>query len=818
MADSENRSPLYLTESARDNAHPDYQDDAWVSFDIDQTRWNKSFPYQLLVLRKENGAYIEDSAWRFTLPIPPQDLTISTPFAITTTVTLGGIVEEHNGAPIRMISFSGTTGVLPLRGAGEVLKASSSIQGILAGTITAATRVAQQVEGLITSSQTGTRSNLVDETAFDGEAGKGTGYYQFRLLQKFLESYITIKKSEEGRHLRLAVALWKDQAVYLVTPVSFDVRRTAGSPWEYNYSLNFRTWRRVVIGRQAAPVVVHTPIIRDPSGFANLLNQLQAARRVLQASRAVLQAVRGDIDNLLFEPLREVALFCKDALGVAAAAADLPKNVIRDMKSAVLEAASLQNAPAGIAAAFDAAGASIRSDIQSLAVTSSKAETGASDLGTNQDALSGAHEGNTPFDNPADNYDFFAEILPSELNLRPSVQAKIVLERERVRRLTRLDFEKARDVLVEFTTDFADAVGAGSDSYNQIFGRPSKVVTKTPTSNDYDALFALNQAILQLNKLSASNTIDRFNVTTLEQMAGLARRSGIAFTTPVSKFAVPFPYNHTLEQLSALYLGTPDRWHEIAALNGLRTPYVDEEGFDLELLTNGRGNEVTVSSADNLFVGQPIWISSSNAARTRRHITSISRNVVGPAVLSLDGDHDLDIYTTMAQATLHAFLPDTVNSQMQIFIPSQETSNEDDFASKAIPGLDEFDNLIRVGGIDLLLSQTGDLVITPDGDCRLAYGMTNIVQKVRVALSTPKGSLLHHADYGLEVPVGSSTADLSSKELLKRAQSLFDGDPTFTGITGASVRKDGPLMQMTIAVGVTGAAQVIPITVDVKQS
>ena len=56
----------------------------------------------------------------------------------------------------------------------------------------------------------------------------------------------------------------------------------------------------------------------------------------------------------------------------------------------------------------------------------------------------------------------------------------------------------------------------------------------------------------------------------IEAVAGLARASGIAFTVPTSKFAVPFPYGMTLEMLAAQYLGSRDRWMEIAALNGLR--------------------------------------------------------------------------------------------------------------------------------------------------------------------------------------------------------------------------------------------------------
>ena len=81
-----------------------------------QANWDKVFPYQLIILKKNSkGTYDQlGNDEVFTLPIPPHALTISTPFAINTSVTMGGILEEHNGAPIRNISLAGTTGVLPL--------------------------------------------------------------------------------------------------------------------------------------------------------------------------------------------------------------------------------------------------------------------------------------------------------------------------------------------------------------------------------------------------------------------------------------------------------------------------------------------------------------------------------------------------------------------------------------------------------------------------------------------------------------------------------------------------------------------------------
>lgn len=803
--------PLQSAEDARatnSNGSVAGIDKNWVfvgTSEIDGTRWNKSYPYQLMMVRQGQGSGNTGSEYQveqtFTLPIAPSDLSIVTPFAINTTVTLGGIVEEHNGAPLRQISFSGTTGVTPLRGSAPIAGQASIFEGILGGTIAAIDRTIDSATSLIGLGPD--KTNLLPEE-MDEEDLKGTGYYQFRLLQRFLENYAALKKLKVNQNLRLALAIWKDQSVYLVTPQTFDVRRSASSPWEYNYSLQFKGWKRVVLGGVSAPAYSpFVPVTRDPNKFAFLMNKLQGARAVLQGSKDVLLAVNSDVERILFEPLREVVLSCKDVLGVAVTAADLPESIASTFKAAVLEAKT----------SFDQLG----DDFRNLGVKSGKAEAGAGDTGDTKGALEGAENVNHIFDHPADNFELMDKIKPSELNLPPAIQRKITEERKRVRQLRRLDFEKTRDKFVEFAAQFADAVGAGNETFSATYGRQLVSATKTPTPDDFDVMFALNQTILEMNRLAASSAVDREQTTTMDALAGMASRSGIAFTVPTSKFAVPFPYGSTIEQLALTYLGDANRWHEIVALNGLRTPYVDEEGFDLILLTNGKDNQVTVSSAASLYVGQQVWLSSNSTSRTKRRITNIDQVSPGTVILTLDGDPDLDRYDVVAQAVLHAFLPDTVNSQMLIYIPSSLPPTEEDFRTKSIPGIDEFDRLIQVGGVDLLLTQKGDLAVTPDGDCRLSIGLANIIQQLKLVLTTPKGSLLHHPDYGLGIRPGASTADLDAKEMLSTLQTTLKGDPMFAGVSGVAISKAGPVLRVAMSVGIAGVNQTIPISVDIRR-
>jgi hypothetical protein len=125
--------------------------------------------------------------------------------------------------------------------------------------------------------------------------------------------------------------------------------------------------------------------------------------------------------------------------------------------------------------------------------------------------------------------------------------------------------------------------------------------------------------------------------------------------------------------------------------------------------------------------------------------------------------------------------------------------------------------MVRIGGIDLLLSGDGDLVITPDGDTRLAVGITNIVQKVRLALGTPQGSLLHHPSYGLPIVAGASTADVNAKGLSQAIKSMFNDDPSFTGVTSITVNKAGPTAAIGMNVGVSGINRIIPVNVKLAR-
>ena len=829
-AASENKGVVntFLTTNDLDGVKPDKSWEFAEAASL-SPNWNKLFPYQLVIMERENGTWKPaKNPAPFTLPIAPQSLVIDMAFAMQVEATQGGVVEQSNGSPFRDIVLQGTTGVLPLRNTTEKPSEFNIAGGIFAGTVSAVSVLTTQVAQ---SLALGSLNNVIPEDQFESSmgAGEGTGFFQFLLLKRFLELYSTKKKSKEGANIALGFAVWKEQEVYLVTPSKFTVSRAASSALTYNYNLSMRAWKRVTVkGAVGGVQVPHVFPGRDANKYAQVLNKIDDARRALENGRNVLSAIRADVNNAVFGNLRTLSLFVKDVLGTGIKVGDLPAELYSDFKNGLLEAPAIL---ASIKQAADAQPQTIQiaKDLEELSGTTQKTKTragspdpgqggpvGLRDSGNNYNGKKGS-PAHRVFNNPTEFYDFWSRVPAESLNLRPETVRSIERERTGVRNMRREDFERMRMDIGAVLADFEAAVGVGNAAFTTVFGTTNRNLVRTePSDGDWDIIFALGEGMRQLDAMAASSSINRVqNNTPSDFVAGLAQRSGIAFTVPASKFLVPFPHEYTLEQLSAKYLGTPDRWMEIATLNGLSSPYVDEVGFEVGFLTNGSGNKFSVADSLRYYVGQPVWLSAVGIPRQKRHIIKIEVLSTVLSLITVDGEANLNLFTMALQPKVQAYLPQTVNSLQFIYIPSSSPV-ETDWLTKSIPGVDAFDPLFRVGGADLLIDNNGDLVISRDGSTRLAVGLTNLIQRLRIGVATPQGSLARHPEFGFGVIPGTSTADVSAKAVLAAAKAFVANEAGFAGVSYAAVQKNGNGMTISLAVEIAGVSKTVPVTVDLK--
>jgi hypothetical protein len=783
---------------------------AWAG--IEGERWSKAYPYQLAILESQSRGYTVYQDTVFTLPIPPEELQINTPFATSLSATLGGIIRQPSGAPFRTISCHGSFGVLPLRPTANHLGEAwtdqlGAIGGIFGGTINGAQRTVSAAQSVVVGPEF--TPNIIQDQDIDLN---GTGYHQFRQLQRFLESYTEICTIQKGKNLRLALLIWKDQAGYIVEPVNFTVTKSVSSPHEYRYSLQFQAWKRIdpaSLGYSGTTDSIGpTSDKRKASALQDAFRRVDSARRTLQEARNTVLAIRSDFDSTVGEGLRQSSLLLKDAIGLVKTAWDLPMQMRADLTDTADRwwdsvKSSINNS--------DPSRRTILDNVSSRVQEAKNGQRNKNDPDPYGLAKVLSDEGNSWL---ADS------VKPSSIVITPSAQDSIDQELDRVKQLSRDDFRQMEQTARTFAADYADRVGLGNAQYNLTYGLSTAIATKQPEDDDYDVVTALSDSIKAFGALATySEVYQPKPQTTIEYIAGAANAAGIEMRIPRSKFAVPFCYGQTLEQLAQQYLEDAQRWHEIAALNDLRAPYIDEVGSEQPLLVPGRGNEVVVSDASRVIMRQQVTLYSPtdpSIPKDVRRVVGVKKIAPSYWVMTLDGTTDLNSYTPHNGVVVHTFDPYTVHGQQIIYIPSDSPSGVQD-NTQYVPTQTDIQQLLDVGYVDGALSDSGDAVIGSDGDWKLAWGLQGIIQWTRAALSTPKGSMSLHPEFGLPAVVGQSIADFSAKEVLSSLQEIFRNNSAFTGIRSASVEQAGPVAKINIELEVRGAEVLIPVSFNVPR-
>ena len=692
------------------------------------------------------------------------------------------------------------------------------LQSVFGGTIAAAQSLVTQVQTTINTFTTNSpNSKPITVQPQNSTAGAGsTGYYQAMMMQQFLEQYAEAKKNPANSGWRLVFDIPKQNTSYVVTPVQYNWVQSVSKPMEIQYQLQFKAWRRINLQNTPTPSA-QNPYTITPGILQRILNGITEARLTMSSAIGVIGAVTSDV-NQVFSVMSQTALFVKDALGVVTAASDLPASIVQDFNSAIQQFVFSNSSTVGAAVTTTAGAAGVAAIVAAANQRNGLSQTAVTNGQIGNSVANAQQTSNaaTIFNNPNANIDLLDQIPNNQLVLNTAQQNKL----NSILANTKLTVQQLKNnaaSILALANLLEDYFGAGTLEYSKLFNlSPPPTNTQPMSINQFLILDTLYEMIQGINILTATTQVTDNNIeSSLEYVAGLATTSDIPFDVPASKIIVPVPSNSTIESISALYLGDPNRWLEIVTLNQLSYPYLDYSGFQLPLVTNAIGRQAIVSTNQDLYLGQTITFMGNLQTQQSRDITNITPLPNGNYLLTVDGLANLDNFTTANGSYIQYYTPGTVNAMQKIYIPSDlPVAQTQGQVNVILPESVQLsgDPLAQISGVDWLLDSSGDLVIDNYGNFQLAYGMTNIIQWLYILFSTTLNSFLLEPGFGLGVSPGTSISDLNVQELYKQINQQITGDPRFSAVTSLQILAMPPNLKISVGVQLAGTTGVFPVS------
>ena len=809
------------------------------NFSIDGTDWAKVFGYEFTVYDVSGG-----TPRSFALPISPSSISIDVPVATSLSVTMKGIVEENNGAPLRRISIRGTSGVLPYNFIPSSKNSSGEGQGIFSKLVSVGARnTIGQINGTVNSAKkfASSASSIIGNGAARAEPlnlsptsleiSKQTGYTFIHGLINFLDQYLAMKKQKQYKNLRLQFVMHKDKMYWDCTLTGYQIRKMPGS-LEYEYDISLTAWRRAKnpakSSRTSSPKQLTTA--KEINALTATLNTLRNARKLVHSSINILTGIRSDIDQSLLTPLREAVLLTGEVVGAVHSAVDFIKVMVLSSdyyedsyKNALGRAVQTALSKGDIAKiaiqgeALKGQGLHATTSIISSAINYQSVNALDTLVSENENRTSNLKSDDsspidTIFKDPNSYLGFIDSFTVEDLQLSSTAQESVDSELSRVKSLGVDDLKKNKKLIEEYSNSISSGLGGASSTYNRVNSQPTKKTYKKLSSDDIILLNALNDITMQYDGLI--NFVKQQDPTTtsnyFDYYAQIARANNITFENSNSKFFVPFPYGSSLESLAVEYLNNADRWIEIAAINGLKNPYIDEEGFEVLFKSSGSGNSALIPYDDRLYVGQIVEVSSNLESTTLRSINSIDiLNSIEMAV-TFSGNPDLSKYTLADNAKLKAFFPDTVNSLKLIAIPSDRPLTSTSI--KTNPSKEDLTFLSSLSKTDFLLTSDGDLALTSGGDVKISTGLQNIIQAALIKLRTRAGTIITDPEFGNTAQVGVNVSEVNAQQLIKNLKELFADDDRFEDVIAARATISGGAVQLDIMLKIANVDYHLPLT------
>jgi hypothetical protein len=775
-----------------------------------------------------------------TFNISPAQISVSNQFAINVSATNKGILEEHNGMIFRMIQISGTTGFLPqkanrnrkpslaLKVAQQLLPAASSaVVGLL------------QAPKSIAKAVIGGQDNDLNDLNYDLTQ---TGYYQFWQLNNFLIAYAEgkklFKKGFDGTKLRLVFGSGKDNIGYVVTPVSFEMRRDVSNPLLYRYQIILKSWDVVSAIPLQEEVDADIPSPDSQSIIKSVTDVLTSSRKTIQAARNVLSGVHSDI-NSVFNIYNQALLVYQDIGGLISDVRTFGDIFVANRQSLLLNSdrnrqsivdalndpsernphtpqVSLADAtviPKSIS--LSAANSLVLRSVGFDATKASSQLTPAGEDKSDPEKKNISPEADTLVIK-ALSTDTFLDKTIDQLDIPDVVSQGIDDFRSQSQQLTSGQIQALASSLQQISDNYVSSIGAMDPVYSSTYHVPNPIVSVNRLPNEDDIIIAV---ALQESKQAFLSTLatgqfflERDPDPFLSANTHLPDTDRLQ--TPNSSIAIPYQRGVTLDTLAQKYLGNAKRSRELIILNNLRSPYIDETGFTQSIL-GANGRTFIVTDISKLAIGQQITLKGGSAASTRRQILNIEDIGGREWKVTVDGVANLAMYIPSGNPTLFAHLPGTVGPGDMILIPSGAIPN--DFAAIRPTSLfNRLSHAEQIFKVDIALDEINaqDISVSAVGDVQRSFGYNNAVQALRLALEVERGELDRHPSYGLPVPVGSRNSDINSVEAESMLRASITNDSRFVG-ADVSLQINGNVVQVNInAQGAAGTGQ-IPVTFEI---
>ena len=528
---------------------------------VDQSNWNRlPLPYTFSVVDR-NGTPVSGFV-DFELPLAPQNIMQTEMFATSIKPTQGGTVVTHSGNKYKALKVSGTTGIAPFRGQGGA------------------------------SSQTG-------EALFSpGGLKFKSGYEVFLELRNYFKAYYEFKNTGElNKNTRLLWKNYKDGEFLVVELMSFNMKRSAGRSFLYDYDLDFKVLRAFEF--EAPSETILTDI---ENKLNNALTKIEAARGLFLGTQGALRQVESTFNQTVINPMRQISLALKAFLNFPQTIGDVGTRILRNTLTF-----------GGIAAILS--GLSILQNEQKR-------------IGGGTIALQDA---NLPVDPEATAAAVGADAIIdlNELLLEIDIGEAPTETRDALQReveetvLPRQFYDDTIAALERVAGNLEDFVGLGSPVFDQIFGRTSTVSSttgRTATNSEFDLLNAFNLAITGIQDVLSTSVLFRNSYADEIRTTIAAFSDAIDLVTETATQQVILFGNEYLEDLALRTLGDSTRWPEIAILNGLKPPYITQrprfvefEGVvDFARLTTEQQalfnvSETVASAGDRILVPAPAF-------------------------------------------------------------------------------------------------------------------------------------------------------------------------------------------------------------------